>query len=540
MALHHLDRRYWRYSYNPIRGLSLARIASMLELSQQGYYADLTWFYSFIERREPYLRAVKLRRKAALVKLDWSVKTIEAAKRDPDLAALAEEQAAFLKAQYERIQNLKASLGFLASAEFRGFAHLEKIYDELGNVVRFEKVEQWFWARAMPDTQWLYNAPANQVNKGVPIERSDFLVREVELSVDEAICVAYFRRNMGKKDWDAMLESWGIPNVFMVLPTGASEAQRAQFQTIAEDAIADGRGTLPTGTVVNVTSGHAEKSTMPFKEYNDELKEEIILSGTGGKLTMLNDPTGLGSGQSEVHSETFDELAKAEAQEINEVMQSDFDRIELAMAFPGQPVLVYFALASNEETDTGEYVEQVTRLAAAGYETDAAEVSEKTGSRITKRPRGPAGFGALPAPGSNGNGAAVDDPRELLRYPPGSRSILAAREAFVQGRETATTGSATGVTADVTLANRKPDIVNEPLEEAAQKALAKALARDLNAVRNRLRRIAAIEDPEVRDQKLRDLKAELPKLLRAINADPSTERVFEESMVAALFNGVGA
>ena len=46
------------------------------------------------------------------------------------------------------VEDVADMVAFLASATFRGFAHVEKHYGEGGEgVVRLEPVEQWFWCR---------------------------------------------------------------------------------------------------------------------------------------------------------------------------------------------------------------------------------------------------------------------------------------------------------------------------------------------------------------------------------------------------------
>mgnify|MGYP000550077786 CR=1 FL=1 len=66
----------WRDSYNPLRGLTITRIVELLEQGQCGCFGELQWLYFFIERRDATLRAVIARRRAALLKLDWEIKTV--------------------------------------------------------------------------------------------------------------------------------------------------------------------------------------------------------------------------------------------------------------------------------------------------------------------------------------------------------------------------------------------------------------------------------------------------------------------------------
>jgi len=52
----------WRDSYNPLRGLSLPKLVSLLEAGERGQYADLQSFYHYMERSDAMVYAVIQRR----------------------------------------------------------------------------------------------------------------------------------------------------------------------------------------------------------------------------------------------------------------------------------------------------------------------------------------------------------------------------------------------------------------------------------------------------------------------------------------------
>lgn len=111
----------WRDRYNPLRGLSMGRVVSLLEAGERGQYADLQWFYHYMERSEPMIHAVIQRRRAALLSCDWTIRHVS--EGDPKLA---EEQAGVLQSAYDQMENFRDAVAFLFSGIFRGFAHLEK------------------------------------------------------------------------------------------------------------------------------------------------------------------------------------------------------------------------------------------------------------------------------------------------------------------------------------------------------------------------------------------------------------------------------
>lgn len=98
---------------------------------------------------------------------------------------------------------------------------------------------------------------------------------------------------------------------------------------------------------------------------------------------MLAAPTGIGKGASEEQADVFTDIAAAEAVEISELFQRQLDAGILAAAFPDQPVLAYFELCHQQKTDSSSVVEDVSKLSAAGYTVDIAQVEEKTGYRLT-------------------------------------------------------------------------------------------------------------------------------------------------------------
>src|SRR6266849_5028662 len=120
----------WREYYNPLRALTLVRAVSLIEAAQRGMFAELQWLYSKIEGSDATLMALIERRTSALIALDHNFKTLPADKLPPGATATkAEDQAAALRDAYDGLDNLREAIEFLALASFRGFSHLEKIYE---------------------------------------------------------------------------------------------------------------------------------------------------------------------------------------------------------------------------------------------------------------------------------------------------------------------------------------------------------------------------------------------------------------------------
>jgi phage gp29-like protein len=366
----------WRDGYNPLRGLGLPRLVSWLEAGERGQLTDLQWFYYYMERSDPMIYAVMQRRRAALLSVDWDIRVVNGGD-----SVLAGEQAALLREAYDRIDNFRDAVSFLFSGLFRGYAHLEKHVGASGMIERLEPVEQWFWLRDGMFGSWEYNEHAVSGRlEGVPVEEEDFVIFESPSgAINRLLALLYLRKNLSQKDWDSYLAVYGIPSVFLIGPPNTPTAKEKEYQEIAEALISDGRGYLPNGSDIKFVDGGGARP--PFREQVEYLDKQIVIAATGGTLTMLTE-SGSGTLAGGAHSETFAQIARGDAVTLSGVLQRSIDGPLLEEFFPGEPVMAYFEFSPGTSAESARVVEDVIRLAKAGYRVDAGELAEKTGYAI--------------------------------------------------------------------------------------------------------------------------------------------------------------
>lgn len=400
----------WRDNYNPLRSLVIARVVAIIEAAERGDFAELQLVMRKIEKRYPVLKGLKARRLAALEKLDWDIKVMDPLPEGVTEAD-AEKQRAFLRSRYDLIENLTDAIGFLVTPEFRGYAILQKHRFTVGTISTSSPtaaandgaVRELHW---LPQDQFsrdgqfgnfFYNqdsrfgiggdtcaATLGEANRigGAELPRDEFIIREAEAPLYEIALIAFVNWSMGRKDYAAFVEIFGLPNAVVIMPPSIPSGKESEYQSGAEK-VADGvSGALPSGSDVKFPTASV-RGNAPFKEYCDAQDADVVLAGTGGRLAMLTaDQGGLGDGPSEEHSDAFDEIAQADARKINQVLQRDFDRVELAAEFPGQPVLAYFELCAVEEEDATEVISNIVALKGAGYRVKTEQVEEKTGYEL--------------------------------------------------------------------------------------------------------------------------------------------------------------
>jgi phage gp29-like protein len=376
-----------------------------------------------------------------------------------------------------------------------------------------EPLDQWNFTRDGRYGDWYWNPLA----KDIPAAR---LGEDARLRPDEYICminrrpidrlglIKFVRANLSEKDWDAFVEIYGIPGVFVIGPEQVPEEKRDEYKEAAEAAAAGGSGYLPYGSTVQ--TANEARGIQPFAARLEWLSKKLVLAGTGGMLTMLAE-SGSGTLAGGAHSETFAAIARARAARISEIFQRSIDKETLDAAFEGKPRLAYFDLAAEEERDVGEIVDHAVKIRAAlpGHQIDPEDLAERTGYRIIPAPALPAPLPAYPATEAAHRRTSMHSEGGLLS---------GEREATVE-----------------TLAARR----EERLMQASREALAKAMAADLTPVRARIEAALALEDDQAMLDELSRLDAELPALLVEICKSPQAEQALEESLTAALFNGLG-
>lgn len=412
-SIHLAQANAWRSQYNPLRSLTMARAVLELEAGERGEYASLQWLYRYMERRDAVLGALLDRRAAAIKKLDWQIKVPD---QIPDgQAEMAQRQARALRAGYDRLPNLRRRCEDLVLASFRGYAHLEKVRGADGRIAELRPVEQWFWVRDGVDGEWQYNPAAKfGVRRGEAVDLDRFLVREVARPINEVALIAFVRKALSQKDWDAFIETYGVPAIFLLMPEGLPPDREGEFQEIAEQIVSDARGVLPGGSDVKTVDNGA-RGVNPFRQHLDYQDEQVVMRGTGGKLTMIAAATGLGSGLAEVQERVFDEIAQAEAEEISELFQQQLDHELLMDAGLGdEPQLAYWQLAARDEADTAAFIDGAVKLRRAGYEVAARQIAEVTGYLINQTTE-PVGERVLNRAGPAADAVADDDGDDVIR-----------------------------------------------------------------------------------------------------------------------------
>lgn len=503
----------WRDGYNPLRQLVITKVVALLEAAERGDYAELQWTMRKVEKRYPILKGLKTRWDTALEEMDWDIKIVD---KLPEGATQqqADAQQKFLRSRYELIENLTDAIGFMATADFRAYSILQKHRfdggENDGAVRELHWLPQWNFAREGQFGDFYYNpdfkfgatptslGEENHIG-GEQLPRSEFVIRECDSPLFEIALIAFVNWAMGRKDWAACVEVFGLLKAIVIMPPNIPTGRESEYQAAAEK-VSDGvAGALPHLSDVKFPATDARNNT-PFKEFCDAQDADVVLAGTGGLLTMLTAPKGgLGDGPSSEQDDAFKKVGRAVARKINQTLQRDFDKLELAAEFPGQPCLAYFELAAVEEEDAKAVIDVAVAADGIGLQSDAEEISNKVGLKLARM--------AKPDPATP-PGAPVSEPAN----PP-------AKE------DPANTGH------DM---NGKP-LTNRSADPLLEKQFARAIANKVDLVGSLLNRIVNIQDDAAMTAELHAFYAHADQLTALVSADATHAAAALEQITAPAF-----
>lgn len=500
----------WIEGTNPLRGMTLSRAVALYDAARQGDTVHLQWLYQEIEAADPTLMVCADRRAGALVTLDWSIRTRKPARIRGWDDVLAAEQAALLEAEYGRadMANLTDAVEHLASAMFRGFAHVAPVYqaDGLG-LEGFEILDHWNFRRDLASGAWLWNPNGyaySQVDLD-PIPRDELCSVVRSRHIDYPALSIYLRSALGEKAWGQFLERYGIPPVIIVMPPDIPPEKEQLYLDAAEKVAQGASGALPNGASASYAT--EARGTDPFTAFLDHQQKLIVLMATGGLATSLETAQGLGSGTSDAHSDTWRAVWLRDSIVISDALNRGPTRLLLDRAFPGLPHLAYFAFDAEPARAPGEIFDDAGKARAAGYTIDRAQLEEKTGYTLAPYETAAPAFPPPQTPWQSPANAA----------PPQTPSNLVASR--LQNASSAPDGKTYTQRAG-SPQNANGDVLDE---------LAKTLAFDLRPAAARVSELLDLPEAE-RAKAAAALAKELPSLLPG---DPEMAAVMEQALADA-------
>lgn len=375
------DRDKWLSYTAPLDFLSVDKVRQCLAESTRGAYAQIQWLWEQLEPVDAILATCVDRRQAALKKIPWDIIKVDGLSDIED--AIAEAQVRTLQDFANAITNLDQAIVALGQANFRHYKILQMVEGESG--FNLNITDNWNWSRDGYGGTWQWNPRAAYgMAKGdvIPVPENSLIIRTCPRPIDQVAMMLCLDRKNAKAQWMTFNGRYGVPPLFVVLPTGTSRDTKDAYMEFARQCISNSAGVLPPGSDVKSIAPPAGTPDT-FKGIIEMSNQELVLRATGGLMTMLTAPgAGTNTATGSAHQDAFDDLAATEAEEIAELFNACLFGPLLDQWHPGQSRLARFALRHPEADDTQASVQSIATLAGAGYRTEDGQVAELTGLTV--------------------------------------------------------------------------------------------------------------------------------------------------------------
>ena len=349
----------------------------------RGDFVIPTWALDQAIQVSPLLQQGILKWRASIGGLDW---TIRKQKTHPQ----AEAHAAALQLAYDRADTRGTVLA-LCMARFSGYAVGTRqpggrlSWLDPWNVARDYRYGEWYWNPLCRATR------ARDLGQDNIIDPATAIIRRHEYPL-LLTCLWFFLEADGVHGWWNENLKQESKRQVIVIP-GQGVAGLAGWEETAKDAAAGKSGWLNPGNgegqPTNVLFPPASRGLTLYGERAKWL-EVAFYTVLFGESLSTQTQSGSGTLAGGAHQISKDTIIASEAAEISRTLQEQFDvRIlqEAGLLQPGQAPGAYFELSTKREADVGTEIEQTAKLAVAGWQRDGAELSERTGYKLTAAPK---------------------------------------------------------------------------------------------------------------------------------------------------------
>ena len=523
----------WIELTNPLAGLSVRRAQAVFDFARAYGSPQLQYIYNEIEATDPVLLTCVERRAAAIAAMGWKFTVRAEADK-----SLAEEQRDALKTFVGGIENFTEALEHLDLAFFRGYSHVQPIWEEDGTVRRIQLLKSWNFLHDRLGETWYWNPEAHATPAGLEVITPDARLVTVtrRRAIDYPALTIYIRHALGERDWGRFVEHYGIPPADITMPPNATEKDKPQFEAAAAAAQNAQNVVLPNGSTVSRAS--ETRGQNPFLDFCNYQAKQILILATGGTLaTLAEGDTGTLAGNAQEN--VWKQIVARDGAIISDAVNRALFRPFLRQAFPGGPAAVDFELGDEKTLTADEVFDLAGKAKVAGWRIAQDELEEASGFTLERDETAPQGgvFGF-----ARDSGRQTPFKTRQTAFKNARSDSDGQRGGFSSARSQAPSRGA-GAKAKVGSCKLKvvseanpptQTLANSQLTNSNNQTLLEALSRDMAPAADVVKRFLELLESGATDEAIRDQAAaimrELPSLLPD---DPALAAVIRDAITEA-------
>lgn len=478
----HLQREF---ETHPARGLTPARLASIMVRAEQGDLPPQIDLADDMEERDTHLYAELGKRRGAISSLEWSIEP-------PEGASAAEESLADQVRDWLDMLRVTASEGVggmavllrtMTDAILKGYSAQEMVWDYepdgSGRKVFVPRLtwqpQRWFTLsadrrrfllRSQAMTEGTPDLPAVMGEELQPLAwlmhvhpaRNGYLAR---MSLARVLFWPYLFKNYAVRDLAEFLEIYGLPLRLGKYPVGASDEEKRRLLQAVTQIGHNAAGIIPQSMALEFEAA-AAGTEVPFAAMWDRMDAAESKAILGQTLTASEGQHGtqaLGQVHNEVRLEIREDDARCIAESFTRQVIQPMVALNVAGFDPRRlPRLVF---DTGEPEDLELYASALPKLATAGLKIPVKWTQQKL--RIPEPDEGEEVLkGEAPPPAATPPGAPGTQPGA----PPPTKKAAAEAQLTAVRALLAGVAAAAGGQAD---AGPQPDLIDALVaEQAAQ------------------------------------------------------------------------
>ncbi|WP_140918444.1 DUF935 domain-containing protein [Limnobaculum xujianqingii] len=376
------------FTEHPSKGLSLQKLARIMESAEQGDLAAQASLFNDMLERDGHIFSEMQKRKNALLKLDWNINPPE------DATPTEKTFAAKVAKWFKSIPDFEDVILNALDAIGHGFSAQEIEWEQyqgdwLPKKLHYRK--QTYFKTTTEDGNTLL---LNDSIEGSPLWPFKWFVHKhnaksgdiAESGFVRALVWPYLFKNFAIRDLAEFLEIYGLPARIGTYLQGATEEEKDALLEALVTLGHDAAGIIPSGTEIEFQSA-AEGQAANYEvmiNWCERTQSKIILGAT---LTSQADSRSNTNALGNVHNEVRHDLTVADACQLESTFRElilmlcqlncgeDFDERRLPR----------FVFDTREIADLVKLADSVSKLVDAGVDTiPVSWVHEKTGIPLPK------------------------------------------------------------------------------------------------------------------------------------------------------------
>lgn len=522
-------QRLWYHKltrFNPIRQLKPETLAHYFDLFQQGYLRYLDLMVDAIENRDPILKNVIAKRKAAVKRLRWEI--IIQSDLDAGEQSQAEAQKEKLFQFYNNLRatsavdlNIEGGVPLLIEqmigAKGHKYAVHEIIYQPEQDYLtaKFNFIPLWFFENRTGKLRFL---EMDYSIDGRTLKDGSFMTTCGE-GLLEPCAVAYMFKHLCMRDWLMYCEKCAMPGIFGKTDSPYGSPSYNALTTAVHDIATDFSCVIGLKDEID-SIDFSRAGELPYEKLVDYMDRVMISLWRGADLSTMSGRTPSGGQGALLQGKEEYNLQCDDAALISETFNLQVDP-QVIKYFFGKDAkqLVYFKLVVPPNIEASTDITIINALLSWGIDNIGKDqMLEHFG--IGKMMQGDTPITPPPIPGKPGQGGG-----ELKTFSDEMEVADEARKQF---------GDKVGkLFANALIAK------NETFLKTAELELAQSTKAAMAPLLAEIVRVRSMAN-EGRLQAMRDLKQKLPDLLEGINKEPANAVVLADAMSSAWFNGLFA